>query len=135
MIRDSIWPLSPAVHSTRKRRSASRGPDSWFAGGGSPSAATDRAGHAVARAAPSNTATAKTGDLHRFIGISPLSPELSCTSMHGYDGGLSAPGELAPVISARTRSKRARPDAGERRGGATVSELREPSALTRRRTR
>src|SRR6267142_6290804 len=76
MIRDSVWPLSPAVHSTRKRRSANRGPDSWFAGGGSPSAAKDRAGHAVARTAPSDTATATTGDLHRFIGISPY--PLSC---------------------------------------------------------
>src|SRR2546428_5613918 len=73
MIRDSVWPLPPAVHSTRKRRSASRGPDAWLAGGGSASAATDRAGHGVARAVPSNTATAKTGDLHRFIGVPPIS--------------------------------------------------------------
>src|SRR6266850_359667 len=123
MIRDSVSLLSPAVHSTRKRRSASRGPDSWFAGGGSLSAATDRAGHGVARAAPSNTATAKAGDLHRFIGISPLlrCPAPRCTVTTAAS---ARPEGSRPSFPQEREGKRETP-------GAAVSEIREPSALTR----
>jgi hypothetical protein len=68
-----VWPglLAPAVHSTRKRRSASRGLDSWFAGGLSSAAATGRAGHAVASAAPSSV-TATISDRHELIGSPPV---------------------------------------------------------------
>src|SRR5713101_6593745 len=73
MIRVWPWLLAPAVHSTRKRRSASRGLDSWFATGGTSSAATTGpAGHAVARAAPSSSVTATISDRHELIGIPPV---------------------------------------------------------------
>src|SRR6266566_7695962 len=63
MIRVWPWPLAPAVHSTRKRRSAS---------GTSSAAATGPAGHAVASAAPSSSVIATIIDRHGFIGIPPV---------------------------------------------------------------
>src|SRR2546430_7157622 len=72
MIRVWLWPLAPAVHSTRKRRSASCRPGSWFAGDSFSAAATGPAGHAIASAAPSSNATARTSDRHEHIGISPV---------------------------------------------------------------
>src|SRR5712691_7920058 len=73
MIRVWPWLPAPAVHSTRKRRSASRGLDSWFATGGTSSAAaTGPAGHVVASAAPSSSVTATISDRHELIGIPPV---------------------------------------------------------------
>src|SRR2546427_500839 len=72
MIRVWPWPLAPAVHSTRKRRSESRGLDSWFAGGSFSVAATGPAGHAVASAAVSGSATVTISDRHELIGIPPV---------------------------------------------------------------
>src|SRR6266699_1092146 len=63
MIRVWPWPLAPAVHSTRKRRSAS---------GTSSDTATGPAGHAVASAAPSSSVIATIIDRHGFIGIPPV---------------------------------------------------------------
>src|SRR5437899_8680853 len=72
MIRVWPWPLAPAVHSTRKRRSESRGLDSWFAGGSFSVAATGPAGHAIASAAVSGSATVTISDRHELIGIPPV---------------------------------------------------------------
>src|SRR5713226_5924331 len=102
MIRVWPWLLAPAVHSTRKRRSATRGLDSWFATGGTSSAATTGpAGHAVARAAPSSSVTATISDRHELIGIPPV-PWAATGSTVAAASVPTAAVETAPTVESAT---------------------------------
>src|SRR6266851_7996221 len=120
MIRVWPWLPAPAVHSTRKRRSASRGLDSWFATGGTSSAATTGpAGHAVARAAPSSSVTATISDRHELIGIPPV-PWAATGSTVAAASVPTAAVETAPTVESATAVETATESAAMRSSSESV---------------